>query len=88
MEKMETLEPMEMQPEGTPLDSILERLDSYKKDFSLVTPETIAALRDEVAELKAVMDGDVLENSGDGGAGGEGPLMGTINREMRREYGA
>lgn len=46
---------------GSPLDSIISRLDSYIKNPKLVTPETLSALKSELEDLQPILDGDDRE---------------------------
>lgn len=44
------------QQEGTPLDDLISRVDSYIKDPKLVTPETLMEMKSELEDLKSYMD--------------------------------
>lgn len=55
--------------EGSPLDSIIARVASYKEDPKLVTPETLAELEEELMDLKSYMDGDEEMEEGHKGSG-------------------
>ena len=44
--------------ELTPLDSIIQRVESYIENPRLATPETLTELRDELLDLKSVTDSE------------------------------
>lgn len=46
------------QEPGSPIDEIIARVDSYMKDPKMVTPETLMALKNDLMDLKSVLDGD------------------------------
>jgi hypothetical protein len=61
--------------EGTPLDSIISRVDSYIKDPKLVTSETLEELKSELVDLKSYLD--------EGGEkSGEEPMKNMEGKDM------
>jgi len=57
------------QAEGTPIDAIIARVDSYARDPKLVTPETLMELKAELEDLKTVVDQEepTAQPEGEGG---------------------
>lgn len=55
--------------QGTPLDMVLSRIDSYIQDPKLVTPETLGELRDELLAIKEDVEGETPEQPVEGMAG-------------------
>lgn len=54
------------QPETTsPLDGLIGQVDSYISDPSLVTPETLNDLKNQLMDLKMAMEGDEREGMGE-----------------------
>ena len=49
---------MMTQTEGTPLDEIISRVQSYIENPSLATPETLGELVADLVDLKSVVDGE------------------------------
>lgn len=68
MNPMKNEEDMEMaedtkEYEGTPLDGIIQRVQSYIDDPKKITPETLTELKEELEGLKDYMDGGEDEGS-------------------------
>ena len=60
--------------DGTPIDSMIEKVNSYIDDPKLVSRETLTELRDDLIDLKEVVDDEGMndmdnehENNGKGG---------------------
>lgn len=49
---------MESEQERTPLDAIIQRVESYIENPKLATKETLSELKDDLVDLKSYMDGD------------------------------
>jgi len=49
--------------EESPIDSIISRVESYIADPKMVTSETLGGLRDELIDLKSVLDGEETDES-------------------------
>jgi hypothetical protein len=50
--------PEEGMGESSPIDAMIEQLDSYIKNPSMVTPETLMQLKDGLMALKADVEGE------------------------------
>ena len=81
-------EGQEPEQETTPLDSIIQRVESYKEDPKLVTPETMSELLEELVDLKSFTDGDDptdTEDDTQDNTQGESPsLVIAIGRKMKK----
>lgn len=49
----------------SPLDGLIGQIDSYIADPSLVTPETLTDLKNQLVDLKGAMEGDEREGMGE-----------------------
>lgn len=55
MDEMMQSEPMEAQG----IDGVIARVEEYIQNPQMVTPETLMALKDELMDLKTVLDGEM-----------------------------
>lgn len=86
--------PTEENQESTPLDEILNQVESYIKDPATVTPETLMSLKQQLLDLKSYMDGEDTQapteaptdepSYGKGSESGGGSLMGAMGKRGMR----
>jgi len=79
--------------ENSPLDSIIERVDSYIADPSLVDRKTLQDLKEELVDLRSFMDGDeeaeeTVDEEGMDEGDDEPGLVVAIGRARRGIQGA
>ena len=70
----ESVEP-EVNEESQGIDGIIETVQSYIQDPSLVTVDTLTQLKSDLEDLKSVLDG---EDGGEENPGDEGSLSGAL----------
>lgn len=78
--------------EMTPIDEIISRVEEYIKNPKMVTSETLQALKDDLLDLKPMLDGDEREGMGEmdeGMKGGHGKpsLVIAIGGMKKKERG-
>ena len=66
--------------EGEGLDGIIARVESYIQNPKLVTPETLSVLKEDLIDLKSVVDGEDEEAPEEGG-GGLAIMIGKMRRK-------
>lgn len=55
----------ETMTDTTPLDEIISRVESYIKNPKLVTEETLTEVRDDLVDLKKIIDGEDTDEMND-----------------------